>query len=127
MNNDVTHYVGEGSDQDYDIEHDSLFLYTKGMKYQFSIETPNILIDIDQNNNIMGVEILRASKTFGVKKSDIKNNIGMQFNANITHDKIEAQLVIFVLEKKVKVEKVYTVSVPNEWNLQETSNMALTA
>jgi uncharacterized protein YuzE len=49
----------------YDREEDILNIQLKGERYWKSIELPNgIVIDIDEDGSIMGIEILRASKIF---------------------------------------------------------------
>jgi uncharacterized protein YuzE len=57
----------------YDKEEDILNIQLKEERYWKSIELPNgIVIDVDKEGSVMGIEILRASKIF---YGDIKNVI----------------------------------------------------
>ena len=47
---------------DYDSTHDILYLYKKGEKAKFSIEVKNFVIDVADNNKIVGLDIFNASK-----------------------------------------------------------------
>ncbi len=57
----------------YDSEEDVLGIHIKDKAYWKSVELPNnIIIDISKNGDIIGIEILKASKIFS---GDIKKVI----------------------------------------------------
>jgi len=47
---------------DYDMRNDSLYIYTKGWKYKGSLDLGDIIISISEDGEIIGIEILDASK-----------------------------------------------------------------
>jgi len=55
---------------EYDFDGDSIFINDiKDYKYKESIEiTDDIILDIDENNEVVALEILDASKIFGIEK-----------------------------------------------------------
>lgn len=57
----------------YDKEEDVLGIHIQDKEYWKSVELPNgIIIDISKNGDIIGIEVLRASKIFS---GDIKKVI----------------------------------------------------
>jgi len=58
---------------DYDFENDSIFFYGSNKKYMSSIDLDWIILDISEDNQIMAIEILDASKRFNLAKEDLRN------------------------------------------------------
>lgn len=53
----------------YDKKSDSLFIWLKeGKEESFEEIVPGINVELDKNNNIIGVEILRVSRLFSQEK-----------------------------------------------------------
>jgi len=59
-------------------ENDSIFLYAADAKYEYSIDLGDIILDVDNDNSIAGIEILDASLLFGLPKEDLKNTVKTQ-------------------------------------------------
>ncbi len=75
---------------DYDINNDDLFLYKEGSISKFNLELGNIIYDFDSNNNLVGLEILSASKTL----SDLINKkISKSWLKNIIYVKVKTKTV----------------------------------
>ncbi len=70
---------------DYDFQNDSGFFYITDKKYMSSIESDGIILDFDEDNSLIGIEILDASKKFQVSKSALLNI--KHFNALIVISK----------------------------------------
>ena len=58
---------------DYDLENDSIFFYGSNKKYMSSIDLDGIILDISEDNQVMAIEILDASKRFNLAKEDLRN------------------------------------------------------
>jgi len=58
---------------DYDLENDSIFFYGSNKKYMSSIDLDGIILDVSEDNQVMAIEILNASKRFGLAKEDLRN------------------------------------------------------
>ncbi len=56
----------------YDKEADSLFIVVReGEEEKFEEIVPGIHIELDKNNDIIGVEILKASRFLNIKKKEM--------------------------------------------------------
>jgi len=52
---------------DYDSENDDLFIYRFRKKSKYSIEfSRDIILDFDENNKLVGIELLEATKTLAM-------------------------------------------------------------
>ena len=72
---------------DYDIENDNIFFYNDSGKYEFSVDIDGIIFDIDENNHIMAIEILDASKKIKSSKSDLRDINCFDINVIINNKK----------------------------------------
>ncbi|MFA4952788.1 MAG: DUF2283 domain-containing protein [Candidatus Pacearchaeota archaeon] len=72
-------------DYDYDEENDSLFVYLPNKKSAGAVELGNFLFDFDENEKLMAIEILDASKTLSKLLSkiiELSNNA--EFKVEVT-------------------------------------------
>ena len=60
---------------DYDYENDSLLVYKEGRKSKKTLDLDDILIDFDESGDVVGIEMLNASKLFNVDKFDLLKNL----------------------------------------------------
>ncbi|WP_292466458.1 DUF2283 domain-containing protein [Methanolobus sp.] len=107
----------KGDAADYDMQNDSFFAYSKGMKYKSSIDLDGIVIDISEENSIMGVEILEVSDKFGISKYDVKNYKALNMNVKISKKMIRVELVFSVLKRNAPTPHVIQASALNSMNL----------
>ena len=104
---------------DYDFENDDLFIYKKGAKSKITIDLDNVLLDFD-NKDIVGIEILDASKMFKVDKYDLlKNLIKFEAVIKITKDVIKLNMKLEVLKRNKEIVKESTVKGLNYTGLNE--------
>lgn len=73
----------------YNFEEDIFFAREGKIDTSFQIE--NFVFDLDKNNNIKGIELINASKLFGISKSFLKNMS-------------EAEIKLIVSEKYVHID-----------------------
>ncbi len=85
------HLEAEG-EMDYDYVNDILFFKVKNREYDFSIEFQNMVIDIDEEKFIVGMQIFEASKFLGMSKINLREIPKWQFRAKIENDVIELRL-----------------------------------
>jgi len=104
---------------DYDMRNDSLYIYTKERKYKGSLDLEDIIIDISEDGEIIGIEILDASKKFKIPKYGLKNIVSFKSIIEITKDVIKINMKIAVLRRNKKVEKSIIAKGLNEMNLAE--------
>jgi len=85
------HLEGKG-EMDYDYVNDILFFKVKNREYDFSIEFQNMIIDIDKEKFIVGIQIFDASKFLKMQKINLREIPKWQFKAKIENNMIEIRL-----------------------------------
>ena len=85
------HLEGKG-EMDYDYVNDILFFKVKDREYDFSIEFQNMIIDIDKEKFIVGIQIFDASKFLKMQKINLREIPKWQFKAKIENNMIEIRL-----------------------------------
>ena len=60
-------------ESDYDYLNDILFFKAKEREYSRSVELDNIVVDVDEEDFIVGAQIFEASKFLGIAKDALKN------------------------------------------------------
>lgn len=75
-------YLKEKGECDYDYVHDILFFKVKDRQYEKSIEIGNMVVDIDNESFIVGLQIFEASKYFVIPKNYIRTATNWRFEAS---------------------------------------------
>ncbi len=101
MNNQEKHLEGKGV-MSYDYINDILFFKVDNRDYDRSLEFDNMVIDIDKEEFIVGLQIFDASIFLGISKNNLKIN-KWQFKAKINPESIEVRLICEVnIRNKIK-------------------------
>lgn len=107
----------------YDFAEDIFFARPIKRKYDSSMQIGNFIFDLNKKNNIVGFEILHASKLFGVPKlflHDIKKG-NIQINVSGKFILVQAQIQSLIRNSmktsSLSVERIKPEYV-NESNLQ---------
>ncbi|MEK6928282.1 MAG: DUF2283 domain-containing protein [Nanoarchaeota archaeon] len=79
-------------EMDYDHINDILLFKVKDREYSRSLEFNNLVIDIDSEDFIVGLQIFDASSFLGVSKLNLKIN-KWEFKAKISGNSIEVRLL----------------------------------
>ena len=79
-------------EMDYDYVNDILFFKVKDREYDFSLEFQNMVIDVDKERFIVGIQIFDASKFLGVPKTHLRTIPKWKFEAHIEDGVIEIRL-----------------------------------
>ena len=79
-------------EMDYDYLNDILFFKVKNREYSFSAEFQNMVIDIDEEKFVVGIQIFEASKFLGMPKLHLREIPKWQFKAKIEGEIIELRL-----------------------------------
>ena len=82
---------GKG-EMDYDYVNDILFFKIKDREYDFSLEFQNMVIDVDKEKFIVGIQIFDVSKFLMIDKLNLKAIPKWQFKARIDNNQIEIRL-----------------------------------
>lgn len=85
------HLEAEG-EMDYDYANDILFFKIKDREYAFSVEFQNMVVDIDKEQFVVGIQIFEASKFLGMSKLNLREIPKWQFKSKIEGGVIEVRL-----------------------------------
>lgn len=93
---------------DYDFAYDILFFKVKDREYDYSIELDDLVIDLDTEGFIIGIQIFEASKFLSTRfkkftKSNLKNKINWMYSAKINYE-----------ERKIDIILEYTIFIRNK-------------
>jgi len=93
----------------YNFEEDIFLARPLERKYDSSFQVENFIFDLDKKNNICGIEIINASKLFGVPKSFLK-------------DIISGKIELLFLDKYIQIN----IQIKNKVrNAQNTSSLSI--
>ena len=95
---------GKG-EADYDFKQDILFFKTKGREYKKSIELDNMVLDIDEEGFIVGIQIFEASKFLNLKKDVLLSIPTWQYQATFYEGRIEVRLMFQIKVRNKIIEK----------------------
>ena len=79
-------------EMDYDYVNDVLFFKIKDREYDFSVEFQNMVIDIDEEKFIVGIQIFEASNFLRMSKVNLREIPNWRFNAKLENNTIEIRL-----------------------------------
>ncbi len=102
---------------DYDFENDSIFFYGGNKQYRSSVDLDGIILDISDDNNIMAIEILDASKRFNLAKEDLRNIKSFEANIEISEENIKITMKMSVSKRNKMVDKDLNALGLNSMNL----------
>ena len=90
---------------DYDYTEDTLFFKVKERDYDHSIELEDVVLDIDKEGYITGIQIFGASKMFNVDKDTLRNVQKWEFTVRTEGKIIFIQLIFEMLRRNQIVER----------------------
>lgn len=102
---------------DYDFVNDILFFKVKDREYDESLELGNLVVDIDTEKFIVGIQIFDASEFLQVSKDSLRNIPRWKFQAFINKDNIEIRLNYQTQIRNTIVEKNPIIVKENKSNL----------
>lgn len=103
--NDKKHLSGKG-EFDYDYIYDILFFKVKNREYLKSIEFENLVIDIDKENYIVGLQILDASIYFDIPKKYLRIAMNWKLGAKVNQ--------ISKKQSRIEIRLMFQISIRNK-------------
>jgi uncharacterized protein YuzE len=91
---------------DYDFVNDILFFKVKNREYEKSLEFDNLVIDLDEEGFIVGLQIFDASEYFRIKKLYLRAAVKWRFEARL--EKISK------LKSRLEIRLMFQVSIRNK-------------
>ena len=92
-------------EMDYDYVNYVLFFKVKDREYDFSLEFQNIVIDVDSEKFITGIQIFNASEFLRIDKINLRSVPVWQFKASIKDNIIEIRLTYQIVIRNKTIEK----------------------
>jgi uncharacterized protein YuzE len=90
---------------DYDFSSDILFFKVKDREYSHSVELKNLVIDVDSESYIVGLQIFNASRFFNVEKLALRQMNAWKLEANVEKNTIEVRVIFNITQRNKRVEK----------------------
>lgn len=90
---------------DYDFKNDILFFKARNREYAKSIESGNIVFDMDSEGYISGMQIMEASKFLELDKKELLKIPKWKLSAAINENRIIMRLVFKVMRRNREIEK----------------------
>ncbi|MCX6818448.1 MAG: DUF2283 domain-containing protein [Candidatus Aenigmarchaeota archaeon] len=90
---------------DYDYLNDVLFFKARGRNYSRSIEMDRFVIDIDEEDFVVGMQIFDASEFLATSKLILRNVRDWKFQATVDENKLEIRLLFQVVYRNKITEK----------------------
>ncbi len=78
----------------YNFENDIFVARPLNRKYDSSFQIGEFIFDLDKKQNVNGVELLNASKVFGIPKVTLKNMISGKLEVIVSKELIQVHIQI---------------------------------
>lgn len=114
--------VSQPSKFDYDYLNDTFYAYHKEREYISSLVLDGIIIDLNEDKEFIGIEVLNASKTFGISKHELLSPIELAYNVKISDDELIVSLKLTFIKRNHPVVKTFSAIGINDMNLSPASN-----
>lgn len=103
------HLEGKG-EMDYDYVNDILFFKVEDREYDFSLEFQNMVVDIDKEKFIVGIQIFDASEFLRINKADLRKITKWRFEARLQGNEFRIDLYYqVVIRNKVVNNNIYPI------------------
>ena len=90
---------------DYDYKNDILFFKAKEREYKRSIEMNNIILDVDKEGFITGLQIIEASKYLNISKDNLLKIPKWNLNTVVDNKILEIRLLFQINYRNKTIEK----------------------
>lgn len=115
-------HIAKDANYDYDALNDSFYARPIDGEYSSSFTTDDVIIDIDENRKITGIEVLNASKKFGMSKFELLHPIELEFDVNTNDGEMSIALKLTFMKRNHPLARSISVSGINDMNLSPSSS-----
>ena len=98
------HLQGKG-EADYDYQNDILFFKSSEREYDSSLELDKLVLDIDKEGYVVGVQVFDASKFLNIKKNLLMKIPKWEFTATVENNRIFFNLVFNIVIRNKIIER----------------------
>jgi len=105
-------------EMDYDYVNDILIFKVKDREYDFSIEFQNMVVDVDTEQFIVGIQIFDASKFLKIDRGHLGKITKWQFKAKLKENEFRIYLYYqVVVRNKTVNNNIYPIIVQQDMGL----------
>ncbi len=97
-------YLNKSGEFDYDFRSDILFFKVKDREYSHSIELSSLVIDFDEEDFIVGLQIINASNIFKIPREQLRGVNGFQMQTEIEDGVIQINVSFNIVLRNKKTE-----------------------
>jgi len=97
-------HLNKLGEYDYDYSNDVLFFKVKDREYSRSIELDDLVVDIDKENFVVGVQIFDASEFLRVSKENLRNVRRWKMQASVDQNTLEVRLMFQTIYRNKLIE-----------------------
>ncbi len=98
-------HLNAKGEADYDYRHDILSFKVKGRYYSKSVELDDLVLDVDKEGFVTGIQIFDASKLFGLAKHALLKIKRWRFSTKVEDSIVAVQLVFEVVRRNRVLER----------------------
>ena len=107
---EIKHLDAKGNGEvDYDYAHDIILFKVKDREYSKSVEFEDIVLDIDKEGFITGIQIFNASNMFKVEKESLNEIKNWNFEIKVENNVIFVQLTFEIVKRNKIIERVQNI------------------
>ena len=89
---------------DYDFRNDILFFKVKDREYSHSVELSSLVIDFDEEDFIVGLQIINASRILNISKEILRGINSFNMQAKISDGVIQISVSFGMISRNKRVE-----------------------
>ena len=105
-------------EMDYDFLNDILLFKVKDREYNFSIEFQNMVVDIDDEQFIVGIQIFEASEFLKINKEYLRRITKWQFKSRLQGNEFRIELYYqVIIRNKIINNNLYPIIVQHDVDL----------
>jgi len=105
-------------EMDYDYVNDILLFKVKDREYNFSLEFQNMVVDVDNEQFIVGIQIFDASKFLKIEKEHLRKIARWQFKARLQDNEFRIDLYYqIIVRNKTINNNIYPIIVQQDMGL----------
>ena len=99
-------------EMDYDYINDILLFKVKDRDYDFSVEFQNMVVDVDNEKFIVGIQIFDASKFLRINKANLGKIDKWQFKARLDNNELRIELSYqVIIRNKIVNNNLYPIMI----------------
>jgi uncharacterized protein YuzE len=106
---------------DYDLLNDTLHVSHVECECVSSMMLDDIILDMNEDNEFIGVEVPKASKKYGVHKHELLSPLGLDYDIKISDNVVTVELKLTVKKRNHPVVRTISVAGTNDMNLAPAS------